>query len=137
MMEKNVILKHAEIYMEIAHLWAKNSHCERAKVGCIIVKDQTIISDGYNGMPTGFDNCCETNGKTNPYVLHAEANALAKLLRSGHSSTGSSLFTTLSPCIECAKLILQAQITELYYAEAYHDTSGLDLLSQYIKIHKI
>lgn len=128
---KSVTLKHAKTYMAIAELWSQNSKCARSKVGCIIVKDNTIISDGYNGTPSGFCNDCEDHtGASHAYVLHAEANALAKLLRSGHSSEGAELFTTLSPCLECAKLIYQAGISHVYYKEPYRSQEGIKFLKQ-------
>jgi len=116
-------------YLEIATCWSKLSHAKRKKVGCIIVKDGSIISDGYNGTPKGFENECEdVNGKTKWYVMHAEANAILKLSKSNSSSSGSTLYTTLSPCRECAKLILQADIQQVYYNEKYKDSTGLDFL---------
>ena len=113
----------------MAKEWSKLSHCERKQVGAIIVKDQVIISDGYNGTPTGFDNCCEDeNGDTKWYVLHAEANALMKLSKSTNSSKGATLYITLSPCKDCAKLIHQAGIKRVVYTTEYKDCSGLDFL---------
>ena len=116
-------------YLRMARIWAENSYCERRKVGAIVVKDKMIISDGYNGTPSGFDNVCEDNeGVTYPYVLHAEANAITKLARSNNNSDGSTLYVTASPCIECAKLIIQAGIKRVVYAEKYRLEDGIDLL---------
>jgi dCMP deaminase len=116
-------------YLELAKCWSKLSHAKRKKVGCIIVKNGSIISDGYNGTPKGFDNKCEdSDGKTKWYVMHAEANAILKLSKSNNSSIGSTLYTTLSPCRECAKLILQAEVEKVYYNERYKDTTGIDFL---------
>jgi dCMP deaminase len=141
-------------YMEMAKIWSKNSYAVRKKVGAIIVKDGQIISDGYNGTPTGFENECEIIEpcsksectslfgdkqcescpyhvvKTKPYVLHAEANAILKVARSNNSTEGATLFCTLSPCLECAKLIIQAGIIEIYYDEEYSDKSGIELLKR-------
>ena len=118
-------------YMRMARIWAENSYCTRRKVGALIVNNQMIISDGYNGTPSGFENVCEDeNGLTKPYVLHAEANAISKLARSGNSSDGATLYVTASPCIECAKLIIQAGIKRVVYAEKYRLTDGLDLLER-------
>ena len=115
----------------MARIWAENSYCERRKVGALVVKDKTIISDGYNGTPSGFENVCEDcNNVTYPYVLHAEANAITKLARSSNNSDGSTLYVTASPCIECAKLIIQAGIKKVVYAEKYRLTDGIDLLRQ-------
>ena len=115
----------------MARIWAENSYCERRKVGALVVKDKTIISDGYNGTPSGFENKCEdSNNVTHPYVLHAEANAITKLARSSNNSDGSTLYVTASPCIECAKLIIQAGIKKVVYAEKYRLTDGTDLLRQ-------
>ena len=116
-------------YLRMARIWAENSYCERRKVGAIVVKDKMIISDGYNGTPSGFENVCEdSNNVTKPYVLHAEANAITKLARSGNNSDGSTLYVTASPCIECAKLIIQAGIKRVVYGEKYRLEEGLDLL---------
>jgi len=118
-------------YMRIAKIWAQNSYCERKKVGAIIVKGKMIISDGYNGTPSGFENVCEDeNFKTKPYVLHAEANAITKVAKSNYSSEGATLYVTTSPCMECSKLIIQAGIKRVVFEEKYHDTSGLDLLGK-------
>lgn len=115
----------------MARIWAENSYCERRKVGALVVKDKTIISDGYNGTPSGFENKCEdSNNVTHSYVLHAEANAITKLARSSNNSDGSTLYVTASPCIECAKLIIQAGIKKVVYAEKYRLTDGIDLLRQ-------
>lgn len=116
-------------YLRMARIWAENSYCHRRKVGAILVKDQMIISDGYNGTPAGFENICEDdNGITKPYVLHAEANAISKVARSGNSSEGSTLYITASPCLECSKLIIQAGIKRVVYNELYRIQDGLDVL---------
>jgi dCMP deaminase len=116
-------------YMRMAKIWAENSYCERRKVGALSVKDKMIISDGYNGTPAGFENICENDeGFTKPYVLHAEANAITKIARSGNNSNGSTLYVTDSPCIECAKLIIQAGIKRVIYSREYRLTDGVDLL---------
>ncbi len=116
-------------YMRMAVIWAENSYCKRRQVGALIVKDKMIISDGYNGTPVGFENVCEDeDGTTKPYVLHAEANAITKIARSGNSSEGATMYVTASPCIECAKLIIQAGIKRVVYAEKYRLEDGLDLL---------
>lgn len=116
-------------YLRMARIWAENSYCERRKVGAIIVKDSMIISDGFNGTPSGFENVCEdTNGATKPYVLHAEANAITKVARSNNSSAGATLYITASPCLECAKLIIQAGIERVVFNELYRITDGIDLL---------
>lgn len=118
-------------YMRMAQIWAENSYCERRKVGALIVKNKMIISDGYNGTPSGFENVCEDeNNRTKPYVLHAEANAITKVARSSNSSEDSTLYVTSSPCIECAKLIIQAGIRRVVYAEEYHTLDGVDLLKR-------
>ncbi|MCI9054315.1 MAG: dCMP deaminase family protein [Muribaculaceae bacterium] len=118
-------------YLRMAHIWAENSYCRRRKVGAIIVKDQMIISDGYNGTPSGFENVCEDEtGMTKPYVLHAEANAITKVARSNNSSEGSTLYITASPCVECAKLIIQAGIRRVVFNELYRITDGIDLLTR-------
>ena len=117
------------LYMRMARVWAENSYCVRRKVGALLVKEQMIISDGYNGTPSGFENVCEDeNNVSKPYVLHAEANALTKVARSNNSSDGATLYVTASPCIECAKLIIQAGIRRVVYARSYRLTDGLDLL---------
>ncbi len=118
-------------YMRMAQIWAENSYCERRKVGALIVKNKMIISDGYNGTPSGFENVCEDeNNRTKPYVLHAEANAITKVARSSNSSEDSTLYVTSSPCIECAKLIIQAGIRRVVYTEEYHTLDGVDLLKR-------
>ena len=116
-------------YLRMAFIWAENSYCRRRRVGAILVKDNMIISDGFNGTPSGFENVCEdADGNTHPYVLHAEANAITKVARSGNSSEGSTLYITTSPCMECSKLIIQAGIRRVVYSETYRITDGLDLL---------
>lgn len=116
-------------YLRMAAIWAENSYCRRRQVGAILVKDQMIISDGFNGTPAGFENVCETpDGLTKPYVLHAEANAITKVARSNNSSEGSTLYITASPCLECSKLIIQAGIKRVVFNELYRITDGLDLL---------
>ena len=116
-------------YLRMAAIWAENSYCKRRKVGAIIVKEQMIISDGYNGTPAGFENICEDEaGVTRPYVLHAEANAITKVARSNNSSQGATLYVTASPCMECAKLIIQAGIRRVVFNELYRITDGIDLL---------
>lgn len=118
-------------YLRMAKIWAENSYCKRRKVGALVVKDQMIISDGYNGTPSGFDNICEdSRDLTLPYVLHAEANAITKLARSSNNSDGSTLYVTASPCIECAKLIIQAGIKRVVYAEKYRLEDGVALLQR-------
>ena len=118
-------------YLRMARIWAENSYCERRKVGALIVKDNMIISDGFNGTPSGFENVCEDEeGKTKSYVLHAEANAITKVARSGNSSDGATLYITASPCIECAKLIIQAGIVRVVYGEEYHIMDGVNLLKR-------
>ena len=116
-------------YIRMATIWAENSYCTRRQVGSLIVKNQRIISDGYNGTPAGFENICEDeNNVTKPYVLHAEANAITKIARSNNSSEGATLYVTASPCIECAKLIIQAGIKRVVYSEKYRLEDGLELL---------
>ncbi|MBR6596583.1 MAG: dCMP deaminase family protein [Paludibacteraceae bacterium] len=118
-------------YIRMARIWAENSYCKRRQVGALLVKDKTIISDGYNGTPSGFPNVCEDdNDTTFPYVLHAEANAIAKVAQSNNSSDGATLYVTASPCIECAKLIIQAGIKRVVYSEKYRLTDGIDLLER-------
>ena len=118
-------------YMHMAQIWAGNSYCERRKVGALLIKDKMIISDGYNGTPSGFENICEDAfNNTKAYVLHAEANAITKVARSHNSSDGATLYVTASPCIECAKLIIQAGIVRVVYGELYHMQDGLELLSR-------
>ena len=116
-------------YLRMARIWAENSYCVRRKVGALVVKDKMIISDGYNGTPSGFENVCEDdNNVTKPYVLHAEANAITKLARSSNNSDGSTLYVTAAPCIECSKLIIQSGIKRVVYGEKYRLEEGLDLL---------
>ncbi|TWP27909.1 dCMP deaminase family protein [Apibacter muscae] len=118
-------------YLRMALEWGKLSYCKRKQVGSLIVKDRMIISDGYNGTPTGFENCCEDeNGYTKWYVLHAEANAILKVAASTQSCQGATLYVTLSPCKECSKLIYQAGIIRVVYIDNYSDTSGIDFLEQ-------
>ena len=116
-------------YLRMARIWAENSYCERRKVGALVVKDKMIISDGYNGTPSGFENVCEDeNNVTKPYVLHAEANAITKLARSSNNSDGSTLYVTAAPCIEGAKLIIQSGIKRVVYGEKYRLEEGINLL---------
>jgi dCMP deaminase len=118
-------------YLRMAMIWAENSYCKRRQVGALIVKDKMIISDGYNGTPVGFENVCEDkNGLTERYVLHAEANAITKIACSSNNSKDSTLYVTASPCIECAKLIIQAGIKRVVYSEQYRLTEGLELLQK-------
>ena len=117
-------------YLRMARIWAENSYCKRRQVGALVVKDKMIISDGYNGTPSGFENICEENDITKPYVLHAEANAITKLARSSNNSDGSTLYVTASPCIECAKLIIQAGIKRVVYAEKYRRHDGIQLMDR-------
>jgi len=116
-------------YLEMASVWAENSYCVRRKVGAILVKDKMIISDGYNGTPSGFENVCEDDeGVTKPYVLHAEANAITKVAKSSNSSEGATLYVTASPCMECSKLIIQAGIKRVVYRDEYRIKDGIELL---------
>lgn len=118
-------------YLRMARIWAENSYCERRHVGALVVKEKMIISDGYNGTPSGFENICEdAHGVTKPYVLHAEANAITKLARSSNNSDGSTLYVTASPCIECSKLIIQAGIRRVVYGEKYRLEDGVNLLKK-------
>jgi len=118
-------------YLRMASIWAENSYCDRRKVGALLVKDKMIISDGYNGTPSGFENHCEDEiGKTKPYVLHAEANAITKVAKSNNSSEAATLYVTTSPCMECSKLIIQAGITRIVYDEKYRNTEGLAILER-------
>ncbi|HHT35478.1 MAG: dCMP deaminase family protein [Proteiniphilum sp.] len=118
-------------YMRMAFIWAENSYCRRRQVGALLVKEKMIISDGYNGTPSGFENVCEDEADvTKPYVLHAEANAITKVARSNNSSEGATLYVTSSPCIECAKLIIQAGIKRVVYADAYRLSDGVNLLQR-------
>lgn len=131
---QNVLAKqfrYDSAYMRMAVEWAQLSHCERKKVGAIIVKNRMIISDGYNGVPSGFENCCEDEaGNTKWYVLHAEANAIMKVARSTNDMSGATLYITLSPCTECSKLIYQAGVQRVVYLDEYKDRSGLDFLAE-------
>ncbi|RZJ47834.1 MAG: dCMP deaminase family protein [Chryseobacterium sp.] len=131
--------KFDKAYLKMALEWAKLSYCERKQVGALIVKDRMIISDGYNGTPSGSENCCEDeNGKTHWYVLHAEANAILKLAGSTQSARGATLYLTLSPCKDCSKLILQAGIERLVYINAYSDNEGISFLQNHgIKITQV
>ncbi|MGL5682303.1 MAG: dCMP deaminase family protein [Marinifilaceae bacterium] len=116
-------------YLRMAKIWAENSYCVRRQVGALIVKDKSIISDGFNGTPSGFENVCEdVDGFTKPYVLHAEANAISKVAKSNNSSEGATMYVTASPCIECAKLIIQAGIIRVVYSDEYRCCDGIDLL---------
>lgn len=124
--EKQKVLD--ERYLRMAQIWSENSYCVRRKVGALIVRDNMIISDGFNGTPSGFPNVCEENNVTFPYVLHAEANAITKVARSNNSSEGSTLYVTASPCMECAKLIIQSGIRKVVFSELYRITDGIDLL---------
>ncbi|MCQ2349452.1 MAG: dCMP deaminase family protein [Paludibacteraceae bacterium] len=127
--EKKLALDHR--YMRMARIWAENSYCTRRKVGALLVNNQMIISDGFNGTPSGFENVCEDeNNVSKPYVLHAEANAITKVARSNNSSNGATLYVTASPCIECAKLIIQAGIKRVVYGENYRIMDGLELLKR-------
>ena len=118
-------------YMQMARIWAETSYCERRKVGAILVKERMIISDGFNGTPSGFPNVCEDgNNVSLPYVLHAEANAITKVARSNNSSDGATLYITDSPCIECSKLIIQAGIRRVVYGRQYRLTDGIELLKR-------
>ena len=131
--------KFDEKYLAMAEVWAGNSYCRRRQVGALLVKDRMIISDGYNGTPSGFENICEDeNGVTKPYVLHAEANAISKVAKSGNSSDGATLYVTASPCIACAKLIIQAGIRRVVYKDEYRLTDGIDLLKRAgIEVEKV
>ncbi len=130
MMDKQLLLD--KRYLRMAAIWAENSYCVRRQVGAILVKDKMIISDGYNGTPSGFENVCEDEetGLTKPYVLHAEANAISKVARSSNSSEGATLYVTSSPCIECAKLIIQAGISRVVFYEKYRTLDGCELLKR-------
>ena len=119
------------LYMRMARTWSENSYCVRRKVGALLVKNQMIISDGYNGTPSGFENKCEDeNNVSYPYVLHAEANAITKVARSNNSADGATLYVTASPCLECSKLIIQSGIRRVVYGERYRITDGIDLLQK-------
>ena len=115
-------------YLRMTQIWAENSYCRRRQVGALLVKDKMIISDGYNGTPSGFENVCEEDDHTKPYVLHAEANAITKVARSNNSSDGATLYITTSPCMECSKLIIQAGIRRVVFGEYYRMHDGVDLL---------
>jgi dCMP deaminase len=118
-------------YLKMADVWAQNSYCNRRKVGALLVKDKMIISDGYNGTPSGFENVCEEeNGQTKPYVLHAEANAITKVAKSGNNSLNATLYVTSSPCMECSKLIIQAGIKRVVFTEKYRLEDGINLLKR-------
>ena len=117
-------------YLRMAKIWAENSYCKRRQVGALVVKNQMIISDGFNGTPSGFENVCEENDVTKPYVLHAEANAITRLARSHNSSDKATLYVTASPCLECAKLIIQSGIRRVIYGEQYRLCDGIDLLKR-------
>lgn len=126
-------------YLQMARVWASNSYCKRRQVGALIVKDKMIISDGYNGTPSGFENICEDeNNHTKAYVLHAEANAITKVAKSGNSSDGATLYVTAAPCIECAKLIIQAGIKRVVYSDEYRLEEGINLLRRAgIEVEKV
>lgn len=122
-------LRYDLAYLRMAKEWAKLSHCTRKQVGALLVKNSVIISDGYNGTPSGFPNTCENDaGETHWYVLHAEANAILKVAKSTNNAHGSTLYITLSPCKDCCKLILQSGITRMVYLDAYKDTTAIDFL---------
>ncbi len=126
-------------YLKMAGIWAENSYCKRRQVGALIVKERSIISDGYNGTPCGFENVCEDeNGCTKPYVLHAEANAITKMAKSNNSSNGATLYVTAAPCMECSKLIIQSGISRVVYRDAYRLTDGIELLERAgVKVEQI
>jgi dCMP deaminase len=118
-------------YLKMAQIWAENSYCERRKVGALIVRGRMIISDGFNGTPSGFENICEDDsGKTKAYVLHAEANAITKVAKSNNSSENSTLYVTSAPCMECSKLIIQAGIRRVVFSDLYHNSDGIELLKR-------
>lgn len=128
---KDKQIEYDKRYLEMARIWAKNSYCERRQVGAIIVKEKMIISDGYNGTPSGFENICEDdNHLTKPYVLHAEANAITKVAKSNNSSADATLYVTTSPCMECSKLIIQSGIKRVVFCDKYHNVEGLKLLER-------
>ena len=131
--------KFDQSYLDMATVWARNSYCKRRQVGALLVKDRMIISDGYNGTPSGFENICEDeSGATKPYVLHAEANAISKVAKSGNSSEGATLYVTASPCLDCAKLIIQSGIRRVVYRDEYRLTDGIDLLRRAgIEVEKV
>jgi dCMP deaminase len=137
--ENTKAMKNDLIYLQMAKTWGKNSHCKRMQVGCLMVKDKSIISDGYNGSPTGFPNICESvDMVTLPYVLHAEANAITKLAKSTQSSDGSTIYVTLSPCFECSKLIIQSGIRRVVFSEVYRKPDSLPFLIEAgIELYKI
>ena len=125
-------------YLAMARIWSLNSYCVRRQVGALMVKDKMIISDGYNGTPSGFENVCEDGDVTKPYGLHAEANAISKVAKSNNSSMGATMYITASPCIECAKLIIQAGISRVVYSEEYRSSEGVDLLRRAgVKVDKV
>ena len=124
------ISKWDNAHMDVAHTYAKLSSATRLQVGCVIVKENRIISIGYNGMPSGWDNCCEEDNKTKPEVIHAESNAISKLARGNESGEGATMFVTHQPCIDCAKLIYQSGIATVYYKNEYRSTQGLDFLNK-------
>ena len=125
-------------YLAMARIWSLNSYCVRRQVGALMVKDKMIISDGYNGTPSGFENVCEDGDVTKPYVLHAEANAISKVAKSNNSSMGATMYITASPCIECAKLIIQGGISRVVYSEEYRSSEGVDLLRRAgVKVDKV
>lgn len=127
--EKQIMLD--QRYLKMAAIWSQNSYCKRRQVGALLVKDKMIISDGYNGTPSGFENNCEDeNNQTKPYVLHAEANAITKVAKSGNSSESATMYVTSSPCLECAKLIIQAGIRRVVYTENYRSADGINLLKR-------
>lgn len=129
MSDQNKQIRYDKAYLRMAQTWGELSHCKRKQVGAIIVKDGMIISDGYNGTPAGFDNCCENEvGETHWFVLHAEANAILKVAKSTNNCVGATLYLTLSPCKDCSKLILQAGITRLVFISGYKDSTGVDFL---------
>lgn len=132
-------LRYDKAYLRMAKTWSELSHCARKQVGAIIVKDGMIISDGYNGAPSGFDNCCENeNGETHWYVLHAEANAILKVAKSTHNCSDATLYLTLSPCRDCSKLVVQSGIKRVVFINSYKDTSGVDFLKEAgIKVEQI
>lgn len=129
-------MKIDNVYMNIAIEFSTLSHAQRKKTGAIIVKNKRIISTGYNGTPTGFDNTCEIDNVTTPYVIHAEANAILKLAHDGESGKDSTLYCTMSPCVNCALMIIQSGITKVIYCEEYRDITGIVLLKQYIDIQQ-
>jgi dCMP deaminase len=130
-MDKNKQLDVDIRYLRMAKIWAENSYCKRRQVGALIVKNQMIISDGYNGTPSGFENICEDeNFVTKPYVLHAEANAITKVAASNNNSSGATIYITASPCIECAKLIIQSGIKRVVFCDKYHSNEGIELLKR-------